>query len=138
MLSREEMMREIPHRDVMLLPDSITKGEGKAVGTKVISSNDTLLIKCNDKMLYPTFLLPELMAQVALFTANARGRMPLLLGVKAFQLFSLPCAGDELQIIAESEFATESSGQALCRIVTSDRDIAEGRILYCFKEVDNE
>lgn len=137
MLSREEMMREIPHRDIMLLPDSITKGEGKAVGVKTISSDDPLLIECNEKMFYPTFLLPELMAQVALFTADASGRMPLLLGIKAFQLFSLPCAGDVLKIFADSEFATESSGQAFCRIVTNDRDIAEGRILYCFKEVDS-
>ena len=137
MLSREEMMREIPHRDTMLLPDNVTKGEGKATGEKKILSDDPLLINCNDKLFYPSFLLPELMAQVALFTAEGKGRTPLLLGIKSFQLFSLPCSEDSLQIIAESEFATESSGQAYCRIKAVDREIAEGRILYCFKEVDS-
>jgi len=133
-MNREEMMRKIPHRDGMLLLDSVTCQNGEAVGIKQILPDEPLLLTVQGKKVYPSFLFPELMAQTALFTADCEGKIPLLLGIRNFSANDYAFSGECLRVTAVSAYFSGSAGQADCRILCEDRMIAEGKILYCLKE----
>lgn len=138
MLSYEEMMNEIPHRDIMFLLDNVTRFSDKAIGEKKILSDDPMLIEIYEKKYYPAFLFPELMAQTALFINPAKGKIPLLFGIRKYKQFSLAYPEEILKIQAISTYSSENAGEAECSITSGERLIAEGKILYCFKEVNHQ
>ncbi len=115
----------------MLLLDSIFTDGNRVTGIRYISQDDFFL----ENGRYCTFMFLEMMAQTALFLSGTIG-VPLLLAIRECTIYDLAYAGDELHISAVTSYSGESMGQANCKILSGEKLLAEGKILYCLKKAE--
>ena len=133
-MNREEIKEQIMHRGNMLLLDSVEFDGKRAVSLRQVREDDVFLVSVNGKKAFPSFLLPEVMAQTSLFTAQPKGRLPLLLGIRDLTIDGYAFVGQTMKIEAECDYFSGSAGQTVCTVFCEGKQLAKGKILFCLKE----